>query len=895
MRRIPLAFLRRTGLLVTPVLLSTACPSDDTSVTSADDSESSSEDDNDDNDDNDDDNETSATPTTETMDPDSSSTDPTEEPTTTDPTDDTTTTDPTEETTTDDPTDDTTTTGDLCGNGTVDDGEECDGDDLADQTCSTQSFDDGTLACNDDCTFNTDACINFSCGNDEIEGKELCDGNDLGGATCESEGFPLGGVLACDDNCGGYDTAGCIVAQCGNGVAEDTEVCDGQDFLGETCQSMGFVSGNLGCLDDCSSLDTTNCSLCGNGVADPGEACDGDDLQGQDCFTSGYDGGAIGCNAQCQLDVAACTEITTTQFCVQPGTPILDLQTATTQIPVAGLQGTVTDVDVFVNATHTWVSDLTAITTHLDSGNAVTLFGAACGSSDNVNVTFDDEAGAFVCPLTGPATMDAQGDLDAFATSLGGNPNGTYELSIADAFNGDTGTIVEWCVDITTEAPVGEPVEIRPNLLVCGNPSRDVTTFIPDGVDLTLIESCFPDDDTQAIIYSRDAIVDAPSLSAYIAGGGIALTEIFITDDVYNAAFNEAQVEIGFIGSCQDTLPTVVQFSAGDTFWTDNGFQAIGFGESGCGNNVISYPGVTPLAGWSANEVGVGYRDDGPGRVWLTAFDWQDTDTVGPPYAYTEQLMGYMILNNGDGGGGGGGQADFAFTGGEQQFVVPQGVFSVHIAAFGAEGGAASNNVAFCAGAPDLPGLGGHAEGDLAVSPGDVLSVFVGGAGGAGDAPGFNGGGGSCPDATTCGSGGGASDVRAGGNGLANRVIVAGAGGGAEYSCGANGGGAGGGLEGGNGLGGDTPTSDGLGGTQLAGGAGGPGAPGVGQNGALGQGGAAEADSIHGGGGGGGYYGGGGGGTDGHGGGGSSYVGGVSNGVTNSGVQSGNGVVTITW
>lgn len=890
MRRTQLAFLRTSGLLLAPVLFSTACPGDDTSITtSADDSSSTSEGE---------DTTTSSpmttTPdTTETMDPDSSSSAPTTD-TETDPT---TTTDPSttepEESSSTDPTEDTTSTGELCGNGSVDDGEECDGDDLADATCVTQEFDEGTLACNADCTFDTDACTLFTCGNNEVEGKEVCDGPDLGGADCVSEGFPLGGTLACGNNCGALNTDGCLVSVCGNNAIEDVEGCDGDDLGGATCESLGFAAGNLSCFDDCSDLDISDCTLCGNGIVDMGETCDGGALNGQDCFSQGYDGGNLGCTATCDgFDVNACLEEAVTQFCVQPALGIVDNATVTTQLVVAGLSGTVTDVNVSIEATHTWVSDLTMTTTHLDTGSPVTLFQQICGSTDNVNVVFDGDSVAQSCPLTGPTTMQAIGDLEGYA-GLIGDGNGTYELAVNDAFSGDIGTVSEWCIDVTTLAPVGPAPELRPNLMQCGFSDRNVASFIPDGVDLTLVEGCIPDDLTQAIVINRNGMVDGPALQAYVAGGGIVLTEVFISDQVFNAIYNTAVAEGAFTGACQDIIPTVVQFSPGDEFWSDNPFQAIQFNESGCGTNIVDYPGIVPLSGWSANEVAVGYRDDGAGRVWLTEFDWQDNDAM--VFDYTEDLMGYMILNNGDGGGGGAGQQDFAFTGGEQQFVVPPGVTSVHIAAFGAQGGDAQNNVAFC-GASDVPGLGGHAEGDLSVTPGEVLSIYVGGAGGAGNAPGFNGGGGSCADATTCSSGGGASDVRQGGNTINDRVLVAGAGGGAEWSCAPNGGGgAGGGLDGGSGLNGDQPANDGLGGSQVAGGNGGPGAPGLGENGSLGQGGAAEADSIHGGGGGGGFYGGGGGGTDGHGGGGSSYLAEVDNGVTNSGVQAGNGSITITW
>src|SRR5262245_22769460 len=47
---------------------------------------------------------------------------------------------------------------------------------------------------------------------------------------------------------------------------------------------------------------------CGNGVVDPGEACDGDDLGGHDCLSEDFSGGELACTA-CELDTSACTSV----------------------------------------------------------------------------------------------------------------------------------------------------------------------------------------------------------------------------------------------------------------------------------------------------------------------------------------------------------------------------------------------------------------------------------------------------------------------------------------------------------------------------------------------------------------------------------------------------------
>ncbi len=52
----------------------------------------------------------------------------------------------------------------VCGNGTAEWNESCDGTDLKSQTCASRGFSAGTLSCNADCAFNTSACTTSSGG-----------------------------------------------------------------------------------------------------------------------------------------------------------------------------------------------------------------------------------------------------------------------------------------------------------------------------------------------------------------------------------------------------------------------------------------------------------------------------------------------------------------------------------------------------------------------------------------------------------------------------------------------------------------------------------------------------------------------------------------------------------
>lgn len=78
------------------------------------------------------------------------------------------------------------------------------------ETCVTQTFDKGTLACDADCAaFDTSACAFFSCGDNLQEGAESCDGTDLAGETCVTFGF-ASGSLSCAANCGSFISTACI-------------------------------------------------------------------------------------------------------------------------------------------------------------------------------------------------------------------------------------------------------------------------------------------------------------------------------------------------------------------------------------------------------------------------------------------------------------------------------------------------------------------------------------------------------------------------------------------------------------------------------------------------------------------------------------------------------------
>jgi cysteine-rich repeat protein len=79
------------------------------------------------------------------------------------------------------------------------------------------------------------------CGNGVIDEAEQCDGASLGGMTCEDLGY-TGGTLACTDDCM-FDGSGCTVeGWCGDGAINPDEQCDdGNDTDWDGCTDCAIT------------------------------------------------------------------------------------------------------------------------------------------------------------------------------------------------------------------------------------------------------------------------------------------------------------------------------------------------------------------------------------------------------------------------------------------------------------------------------------------------------------------------------------------------------------------------------------------------------------------------------------------------------------------------------
>ena len=179
-----------------------------------------------------------------------------------------------------------------CGNGVIDDGEDCEGTNLNGKTCAdAKPMSTGELSCGSDCKFVTDACILPPEGSD-CDSKtfvESCDGTKV--VWCYG-GKVVNGTLDCAESntsCIVLDVKGKPYAEC----IDETKKCDKAGEYYDACHQYSIYSdvGHYYCApgsdnnnygirmdsEECSEPDAPACvkstAKCGKIVDDQGSAC----------------------------------------------------------------------------------------------------------------------------------------------------------------------------------------------------------------------------------------------------------------------------------------------------------------------------------------------------------------------------------------------------------------------------------------------------------------------------------------------------------------------------------------------------------------------------------------------------------------------------------------------
>jgi subtilisin-like proprotein convertase family protein len=135
------------------------------------------------------------------------------------------------------------------------------------------------------------------------------------------------------------------------------------------------------------------------------------------------------------------------------------------------------DLDVRLEASHSWISDLIFTLTHEESGNSITLIdrpgipdsSAGC-SEDDIGAILDDEITGAVenkCSSTAAAISGIYRPVQPLSSFEGEGITGTWILNVSDHNVHDTGTLDEWCIaavidDVPSPPPPDPPTPDLP-------------------------------------------------------------------------------------------------------------------------------------------------------------------------------------------------------------------------------------------------------------------------------------------------------------------------------------------------------------------------------------------------------------------------------------------------
>lgn len=245
----------------------------------------------------------------------------------------------------------------------------------------------------------------------------------------------------------------------GRPTTAETGTADDTDSAGETTDARTTSSSSTGALAEC-----------GDGVAEGDEACDGDDLGGAACPVFGD----VACADDCTIDATACVDRLT--VCSAPMSGLSGTSQAMPLVDAITVEDDffVTDIEVTVDISHPWIGDLTAQLVSPDADAVSVLFDAPCGFATDIDARFDDGGFAAVCG-NAPALSGDILPLTQLRDLVGLGSMGAWSFVVWDAFpeSGD-GTLDAWCAEFTLSPD--DPVTCGDNVAYYGEAC--------DGVDL---------------------------------------------------------------------------------------------------------------------------------------------------------------------------------------------------------------------------------------------------------------------------------------------------------------------------------------------------------------------------------------------------------------------------
>ncbi|MCG2419635.1 M36 family metallopeptidase, partial [Aequorivita sp. F47161] len=266
---------------------------------------------------------------------------------------------------------------------------------------------------------------------------------------------------------------------------------------------------------------------------------------------------------------------------------------------------TITDLDVDINISHTWVGDI-IVTLKSPAGTTATIIdrpgrttsGAGC-SRDDIDATLDDEAATPVeteCQTTTPTINGTFIPNNPLSIFDGENTMGIWELIVSDNAGADTGTLNSWGIDYdyNTVSPI-----LDVTLDASGNATVNAADFL------------------------ESVTVDCGGFTV-LAGTPLGATVSFTCSDV---GINNVPVEVTNDNGATSTCSAIVNVIAGPG------------GPFVCPGDITqdSDPGLCGAV--------VTYVVDNPAACGASACITDDFETYAPPAGGADQLIGVTALD----------------------------------------------------------------------------------------------------------------------------------------------------------------------------------------------------------------------------------------------------------
>ena len=173
-----------------------------------------------------------------------------------------------------------------------------------------------------------------------------------------------------------------------------------------------------------------------------------------------------------------------------PNAPISDTLPPTTDSVTLSAGITVTDVDVSMVISHTWIGDL-AVDISSPGGTTVRLHNNQGGSANNISLVYDDAGIPNGPPFNTGVRMQPSGP-GVLADFNGQAADGAWVLSITDNAASDNGQLVSWGVFLTG---IGDPANATPDVWYRYTPAGTAAN------ELMVIDTCDSDFDTAIELY----------------------------------------------------------------------------------------------------------------------------------------------------------------------------------------------------------------------------------------------------------------------------------------------------------------------------------------------------------------------------------------------------------